>query len=73
MQSKTILNKKYADLCARLGDLEMNREKIAGQISKVRQDILTVEAALSFAQEVEDAVRMELAPAKDDDKRPPNE
>jgi hypothetical protein len=62
MKANQILNKRYADLCQTLGDLEMNKEKLMNQIDSVRKQILAVEAALPLAQQVEQEVRAELAP-----------
>lgn len=47
------LNEMYANLCARLGDLEMNKEHIQAQIEAVKEELRRLNALAELEQKKE--------------------
>jgi hypothetical protein len=62
MKAKKNINDQYANLCAQLGDLLMNKEKVDVRIADIKSQIEVLNKALPVAEEIERQLEVELAP-----------
>lgn len=60
MKSTQDINGQYAQLCMKLGDLLLNREKLDARVKEIKEEIEILNKALPVAEKVEKQLNLDL-------------
>lgn len=65
MKSTQDINGQYAQLCMKLGDLLLNREKLDARVAEVKAEIEVLNKALPVAEKIERQLNLDVQAQQD--------